>query len=90
MTRSGIRCPSCGSGWAVRNGKTKRGAQLWKCRDCGRQFVRDPQGRISPRVRDLVALCLLRGATPTEIAEAARVSRSWVYSIRREGALADN
>ena len=35
--------PSCGSDDAMKNGMTRRGKQNHKCRDCGRQFVEDPQ-----------------------------------------------
>jgi insertion element IS1 protein InsB len=37
------RCPNCGSEDIMKNGTTRRGKQTYKCRDCGRQFVENPQ-----------------------------------------------
>lgn len=36
-------CPTCGSDDIMKNGTTRRGKQNYKCRDCGRQFVENPQ-----------------------------------------------
>ena len=36
-------CPTCGSDDVMKNGMTRRGKQNHKCRDCGRQFVQNPQ-----------------------------------------------
>lgn len=33
-------CPNCGSEEVSRNGQTRHGKQNYKCRECGRQFVR--------------------------------------------------
>jgi insertion element IS1 protein InsB len=38
-----LNCPTCGSDDIMKNGTTRRGKQNHKCRDCGRQFVEDPQ-----------------------------------------------
>ena len=38
-----MTCPTCGSHDISKNGMTRRGKQNYKCRDCGRQFVEDPQ-----------------------------------------------
>lgn len=35
--------PTCGSDDIMKNGRTRRGKQNHKCRDCGRQFVEAPQ-----------------------------------------------
>jgi transposase-like protein len=39
-------CPSCDSEQIVKNGKIHNGKQNYKCRDCSRQFVKDPQNKI--------------------------------------------
>nr|WP_250126854.1 IS1 family transposase [Chroococcidiopsis sp. CCMEE 29] len=39
-------CPSCHAETVVKNGRTRHGKQNYKCRDCGRQFVEDPQWRV--------------------------------------------
>ena len=36
-----IKCPKCGSDRIIRNGKKSNGKQLYKCRDCNRQFIAD-------------------------------------------------
>jgi len=35
-------CPTCGSDDVRKNGMTRRGKQNHKCRQCGRQFVENP------------------------------------------------
>ncbi|NJN23634.1 MAG: IS1 family transposase [Acaryochloridaceae cyanobacterium RL_2_7] len=44
-------CPTCGSHDISKNGTTRRGKQNHKCRDCGRQFVENPQWR--PKHKEL-------------------------------------
>lgn len=45
-------CPSCSSLNIVKNGRIHNGKQNHKCRDCGRQFVEDPQKkRITPTTK---------------------------------------
>jgi len=46
MTKAIHPCPSCGSEDVSRNGHTRHGKQNYKCRDCGRQFVLDPQWQV--------------------------------------------
>jgi insertion element IS1 protein InsB len=56
-----MTCPTCGSHDISKNGMTRRGKQNHKCRDCGRQFVEDPQWQ--PKAKDtfgLVNLLLLK------------------------------
>ena len=36
-------CPTCGSDDVMKNGMTGRAKQSHKCRDCGRQFVENPE-----------------------------------------------
>ncbi len=42
--------PTCGSHEISKNGTTRRGKQNYKCRDCNRQFVEDPQWK--PKDKD--------------------------------------
>lgn len=58
---------------------TRRGKQNHKCRDCGRQFVENPQWK--PKDKDtltLVNLLLLEKIPLAGIARAAGVSQSWL------------
>jgi insertion element IS1 protein InsB len=36
-------CPTCQSTHTVKNGNIHNGKQNFKCRECGKQFVQDPQ-----------------------------------------------
>jgi insertion element IS1 protein InsB len=49
-----MTCPTCGSHDISKNGMTRRGKQNHKCRDCGRQFVEDPQWQ--PKDKDTIGL----------------------------------
>lgn len=52
-----LPCPSCGSQTIVKNGLIHNGKQNHKCKDCGRQFVEDPQQkRINPQTTVLIDL----------------------------------
>jgi IS1 family transposase/predicted RNA-binding Zn-ribbon protein involved in translation (DUF1610 family) len=72
-------CPTCGSHDISKNGTTRRGKQNYKCRDCGRQFVEDPQWK--PKDKDtvgLVNLLLLEKIPLAGIVRATGVSESWL------------
>ncbi|MGD1941079.1 MAG: IS1 family transposase, partial [Leptolyngbyaceae cyanobacterium] len=74
-----MTCPTCGSHDISKNGTTRRGKQNHKCRDCGRQFVEDPQWK--PKDKDtvsLVNLLLLEKIPLAGIARVAQVSDSWL------------
>ena len=80
-----VVCVACGREQVVRNGRTRAGKQLWKCKGCGRQFVW-PRG--DSGVPDLVAAIVGRllhgGCSARWVAEMAGVSESWVYQRKRE------
>lgn len=74
-----MTCPTCGSHEISKNGTTRRGKQNYKCRDCNRQFVEDPQWK--PKDNDtqtLVDLLLLEKIPLAGIARATGVSESWL------------
>ncbi|MCE2886071.1 MAG: hypothetical protein ACK5AW_18685 [Pseudanabaena sp.] len=49
--------PSCQSISVVKSGSIRHGKQNYKCRDCGRQFVENPQWqRVSERIQDTYSL----------------------------------
>ena len=71
--------PTCGSHDISKNGTTRRGKQNHKCRDCGRQFVEDPQWQ--PKDKDtfgLVNLLLLEKIPLAGIARVTQVSECWL------------
>ncbi|MEX0271432.1 IS1 family transposase [Leptolyngbyaceae cyanobacterium UHCC 1019] len=63
----------------MKNGTTRRGKQNHKCRDCGRQFVEDPQWK--PKDQDTNALIdrlLLERIPLAGIARVLKLSESWL------------
>ncbi len=74
-----LRCPNCGSDDIMKNGTTRRGKQNYKCRDCGRQFVENPQWK--PREKDTTAMIdrlLLEKIPLAGIARVLKVSEPWL------------
>ena len=78
MPESRPSCPFCQSVSVVKNGSTRHGKQNYKCRDCGRQFVENPQWqRASERAQntyDLLERLLLEKIPLAEIARVLKVS----------------
>jgi insertion element IS1 protein InsB len=74
-----LLCPTCGSDDIMKNGTTRRGKQNYKCRDCGRQFVENPQWK--PKDKDTCALIdrlLLERIPLAGIARVMQLSESWL------------
>ena len=68
-------CPSCESKKIVKNGKIHNGKQNYKCRDCRRQFVQDPQNKIISReTKNLIDKLLLEKIPLAGIARVTEVS----------------
>ena len=63
----------------MKNGTTRRGKQNYKCRDCGRQFVENPQWK--PREKDstvMIDRLLLEKLPLAGIARVLKLSESWL------------
>ena len=72
-------CPSCASKWIIKNGCIHNGKQNYKCKDCGRQFVEDPQNKIiTPETKELIDRLLLEKLPLAGIARVADVSEPWL------------
>jgi IS1 family transposase/transposase-like protein len=72
-------CPTCGSDDIMKNGTTRRGKQNYKCRDCGRQFVENPQWKpIGPDRSALIDRLLLEKIPLAGIARVMQVSEDWL------------
>jgi Transposase and inactivated derivatives len=84
MSEARLSCPSCQSVSVVKNGSTRHGKQNYKCRDCGRQFVENPQWqRVSERTQDtydLLEKLLLEKIPLAGIARVLKVSERWLQS----------
>jgi insertion element IS1 protein InsB len=75
-------CPTCGSDDVIKNGMTRRGKQNHKCRECGRQFVENPQW--TAKDTDTLAkieLLLLERISLAGIARVMGVSESWLLAL---------
>jgi transposase-like protein len=74
-------CPACNSALVVKNGKIHNGKQNFKCRDCGRQFVQDPQNQIIDEdTKTLIDKLLLEKIPLAGIARVVGVSEPWLQS----------
>lgn len=63
----------------MRNGTTRRGKQNYKCRDCGRQFVEDPQWKpIDPDRKAMIDCLLLEKIPLAGIARVMNLSEDWL------------
>ena len=84
MRESMPPCPTCQSDSVVKNGRTRHGKQNYKCRDCNRQFVKDPQWqRVTDRIQqtyDLVEQLLLEKIPLAGIARVLKVSERWLQT----------
>lgn len=84
MTETRPNCSSCHCESVVKNGKTRHGKQNYKCRDCGRQFVENPQWqrvleRIQP-MKSLLERLLLEKIPLAGIARVLKLSERWLQS----------
>lgn len=74
-----VACPSCESQRIVKNGRIHNGKQNYRCRDCGRQFVQDPQTKvIDQAIKDLIDKLLLERLSLAGIARVTGVSELWL------------
>ena len=72
-------CPNCQSTKVVKNGRIHNGKQNHKCRDCGRQFVENPQQKIiSSETKQLIDKLLLEKIPLAGIARVCEVSEPWL------------
>ena len=74
-------CPACQSQSVVKNGHIHNGKQRYRCKDCQRQFVEEPQNApISEETKALIDRLLLEKIPLAGIARSAQVSESWLQS----------
>jgi len=63
----------------MKNGTTRRGKQNYKCRDCGRQFVENPQWkRREPNSTAMIDRLLVEKIPLAGIARVLKLSASWL------------
>ena len=81
-----MECPRCKSDRVVKNGSVANGKRKNPCRDCGRQFVSNPQKQpVSDGTKEWIDRLLLEKIPLAGIAGVCRVSESWLrkYANRK-------
>ena len=74
-----MNCPKCESEQIIKNGSIHNGKQKYLCKDCGRQFVENPQHRvISDETKSLIDKLLLEKLSLAGIARVTDVSERWL------------
>ena len=81
-----MKCPACGNDHIVKNAVTSSsGKQNYLCRNCGRQFVENPQKPfVSQEKRAFIDRLLLERIPLTGIVRVVNVSQSWLQSYVHE------
>ena len=76
-------CPNCSSEKTVKNGHIHNGKQRFKCHECGRQLVENPQKIVIDQdKRELIDRLLLEKISLAGIARAAQVCQRWLRALR--------
>ncbi|MBO8087450.1 MAG: IS1 family transposase [Marichromatium sp.] len=76
-----LTCPQRHSNHVTKNGFNRLNKQLYKCQDCGRQFVLHPaKGAVSQETRELIDRLLLEKISLAGIARAVKVSEAWLQN----------
>ena len=78
-------CPKCNSTDCVKNGSIHNGKPKNKCKNCGRQFVDDPEnGPISEETKALIDKLLLEKTPLAGIVRVTAVSERWLQNYVNE------
>ena len=76
-----MHCPACHSNHLVKNGFNPLHKQIYRCQECGRQFVQDPaKGPISDEKKALIDRLLLERISLAGIARSVGVSECWLQN----------
>lgn len=76
-----MHCPSCHAQRFVKNGLNALKKQIYRCKECGRQFVLNPAKiPISDEKKELIDRLLLERLPLAGIARAVSVSGSWLQN----------
>jgi insertion element IS1 protein InsB len=76
-----MQCPRCQSERVIKNGRIHSGKPKWMCKECKRQFVRDPQWRrVADQTNALIDKLLLEKISLAGIARVVSVSEPWLQA----------
>ena len=80
------KCPKCHSTQIVKNGFINNHKQRFKCKDCGYQFVKNPESRAIPKETvELVEKLLSERISQRGICRITGVSLRWLqYNIKKK------
>jgi len=74
-------CPRCGSYHTIKNGSTHNGKPKRQCKNCGRQFVLNPNNQsVFLDIKRLIDKLLLERISLRGIARVTGVSFSWLQN----------
>jgi len=74
-----MECPACHSKQTTKNGFIHNGKQKYVCKDCGRQFVENPQNkRISQQQWGMVDKLRLEKIPIAGISRVTGISEPWL------------
>jgi transposase-like protein len=80
-----VTCPACGSGKVIRHGFAPHGVQRFRCRGCGRVFVRDVDRRgYTEAFKEQVLAAYQERASMRGIARVFGISRNTLTRWLRE------
>ncbi len=80
-----INCPNCFSEKIVKNGHIHNGKQRFKCNECSRQFIENPEKiTIEQEKRELIDRLLLERISLAGISRAVKVSEKWLQTYVNE------
>jgi transposase-like protein len=79
-----MSCPRCGSNYIVKNGISLSNKQKYKCRDCNKQFVLNPEKYISEEKKAIIDNLLLEKISLRGIARSVGVSGVWLQKYVKE------
>ena len=78
-----MNCPKCSSQAIVKNGSIHTGKQKYSCKDCGRQFVENPQNKNQPipdETINIIEKLLLERLALAAIVRVTGVSKRWLQN----------
>ena len=78
-----MECPNCSSQTIVKNGSIHNKKQKYKCKDCGRQFVENPQNKNKPipeYTKELIDKLLAERLSLAAIVRVTGVSAQWLQT----------
>ena len=82
-----MKCPRCQSQDIVKNGSIHNKKQKYACKDCGRQFVENPQNKnkvVSQETVILIDKLLLERLALEAIVRVTGVSSKWLQDYVNE------